>query len=93
MIGSVEDTFESEINHRMKLTDWKRELLFHISLGTTYLPNNYDELKRDLELKWKWLWPAEKLDDLWTRFIRAVYLLFEKRHGISIVDLKKKLKE
>lgn len=94
MIGSVENTFESEINHRLKLTDSSWEILFHLSLGSTYLPNNYEELKRDLELKWKKLKPeTDKRDDLWTRFIWAVYLLFEKKYGISIVEMKKKLME
>ena len=51
LIGNVEDTFESEINHWLKLTDKSKEVLFHLSLGSTYLPNNYDELKWDLDLK------------------------------------------
>ena len=37
----------------MKTTDRKREVLFSLSFGTTFLPDNYEELKWELDLKRK----------------------------------------
>lgn len=54
LIGNVIDTASSEINHKFKLTeDGKREILFHLSLGSKYFPINLEDLRTKLIMSMK----------------------------------------